>query len=66
MWIADRERAVLAPRVQGDVTLSVGSIAAIVLGVVVFMESIVLYCMLRNKNGGHGQGTNGRWFRRRY
>jgi len=51
----------LAPRASGDVTLSVGSIAAIVLGVVVFTESIVLYCVMRRNSGSSSGGRT--WYR---
>jgi len=51
---------VLAPRAAGDITLSVGSIVAIVLGVIVFTETIVLYCMMRKSQGP--SSSNRRWY----
>jgi len=43
-------------RVEPELLLSAGAIAAIVLGVIVFAQSTVIYCMLKKSSGGGGGG----------
>jgi len=51
----------LVVRAETQFTLSAGAIAAIVLGVLVFAESIILWVMYRRNRGGSGnRGGGGR------
>lgn len=44
----------LHARAEPLLLLSAGAIAAIVLGVFAFVQSIIIYCMLKKSSGGGG------------
>jgi len=44
----------IVPRAEGTITLSVGGIAAIVLGVVIFVENVLLFYLHRRNQSGSG------------
>jgi hypothetical protein len=51
-------RAATASADDGEVTISTGGIVAIVLGAIVFSETIWIWCTMR-KQGGNGLGSRG-------
>lgn len=51
----------LHARAEPILMLSAGAIAAIVLGVVVFLQTILLYCMHKKSSGGGGGGGRQMW-----